>query len=172
MTAWPAAKSLTLHVVHLAEVRTCALMFALKPGLSEWVEVHQGKAEEIATDWAAKIDLLIFDGDQSPAEARAAFERWSPWLKPGGVIALHNSNPREYQVDHDGHYRLAIEEIQLPCYIERQLVDSTTFAVRAPTIAGRKQTLSGGKRSKDLQAGSSAYYFSGLFSRKRHPVVC
>jgi MMP 1-O-methyltransferase len=110
-------------------------------GLSEWVEAHQGRAEDIATDWATEIDLLILDGDQSPAGARAAYQGWSPWLKPGGVIALHNSNPREYQVDHDGHYRPATEEIQPPCYTERLLVHSTTFGVKAPATPDRKQRL-------------------------------
>jgi MMP 1-O-methyltransferase len=100
-------------------------------GLSDWVEVHQGKAEEIASDWTAAIDLLVLDGDQSPAGARAAYLNWSPWLKPGGIIALHNSNPREYATDHDGHYLIATEEIQPPDYIERRLIGSITFAHKA-----------------------------------------
>jgi predicted O-methyltransferase YrrM len=101
-------------------------------GLSDWVEVHAGNAEEIATDWTTAIDLLILDGDQSPAGARAAYEGWSPWLKPGGVIALHNSNPREYEAEHDGHFLVATEEIHPPNYIERHLVGSFTFARKAP----------------------------------------
>jgi predicted O-methyltransferase YrrM len=101
-------------------------------GLSDWVKVHQGHAEEIAIDWTAAIDLLILDGDQSPAGARAAYAAWSPWLKPGGVIALHNSEPREYNAEHDGHYLVATEEIQPPHYVERHLVGSITFARKAP----------------------------------------
>lgn len=100
-------------------------------GLSDWVEAHQGKAEEIGTSWATPIDLLFLDGDQSPAGVRAAYEAWSPWLKSGGVIALHNSIPREYDPDHDGHYRIAVEEIQPPRYIDRYSVGSTTFARKA-----------------------------------------
>ena len=100
-------------------------------GLSDWVEVHQGTAEEIATAWTAPIDLLFLDGDQSPAGARTAYEGWSPWLKLGGVIALHNSNPREYDAEHDGHYLIATEEIHPPRYIERHLVGSITFARKA-----------------------------------------
>jgi predicted O-methyltransferase YrrM len=99
--------------------------------LSDWVEVHQGKAEEIAAGWTAAIDLLILDGDQSPAGVRAAYLGWSPWLKPGGIIALHNSNPREYAPDHDGHYLVATEEIQPPRYNERELIGSITFALKA-----------------------------------------
>jgi predicted O-methyltransferase YrrM len=100
-------------------------------GLSEWVAVRQGTAEEIANSWTAAIDLLVLDGDQSPAGVRAAYDRWSPWLKPGGVIALHNSAPGEYAPEHDGHYLLATEEIQPPRYIERHLIGSITFARKA-----------------------------------------
>jgi len=99
--------------------------------LSDWIEVHQGTAEQIATNWTRAIDLLIFDGDQSPSGVRAAYDGWSPWLKPGGVIALHNSSPREYGPEHDGHYRIATEEIQAPQYVDRHLVDSITFAHKA-----------------------------------------
>jgi predicted O-methyltransferase YrrM len=97
-------------------------------GLARWVQVHPGTAVEIAANWTTPVDMLFFDGDQSPAGVRAAYEAWSPWLKPGGTIALHNSNPREYDPDHMGHFLIAESEIQQPRYTERCLVASTTFA--------------------------------------------
>lgn len=97
-------------------------------GLGDWVQAHEGTAERIAIDWSLPVDLLLLDGDQSVEGARAAFEVWSPWLKPDGIIALHNSNPRDYDDDHAGHYRLAVEEIQPPRYVESRLVGSITFA--------------------------------------------
>ncbi|HUD65078.1 MAG TPA: class I SAM-dependent methyltransferase [Candidatus Sulfotelmatobacter sp.] len=100
-------------------------------GLSDWVEAHQGTAEEIAAGWTQAIDLLILDGDQSPEGARAAYEAWSPWLKAGGMIALHNSNPGGPSSGHDGHCLVAAEEIQPPRYIERHLIGSITFARKA-----------------------------------------
>jgi predicted O-methyltransferase YrrM len=99
--------------------------------LSDWVEVHLGKAQEVATGWAQPIDLLILDGDQSPAGVRAAYEGWAPWLKQDGIIALHNSDPHEYAPDHGGHYQLATEEIRPPEYVDRYLVGSFTFARKA-----------------------------------------
>jgi predicted O-methyltransferase YrrM len=107
-------------------------------GLSNWVEVHQGTAEQIAPSWTTPIDLLVLDGDQSPAGARAAYECWSPWLKPGGVIALHNSNPRAYAAEHDGHYLVATEEIHPPSYFDRHLVGSFTFARKAAQPRARQ----------------------------------
>ncbi len=97
-------------------------------GVSDWVSVYPGKAEEIANGWTAPIDLLNLNGDQSPASARAAYQGFSPGLKLSGVIALHNSDPQERAPDHDGHYLVAMEEIQPTRYIERQLVGSIMFA--------------------------------------------
>lgn len=103
----------------------------LEAGVSDWVEAHQGTAESVAATWAIPVDMLFFDGDQSPAGALAAYKAWSPWLKPGGTIALHNSEPREYEKDHDGHYLLAKSTIKRPLYVERRIVGSITYARKA-----------------------------------------
>jgi predicted O-methyltransferase YrrM len=102
----------------------------LHAGLCDWVEVHQGHACEIATTWGTPVDLLFLDGDQSPAGAREAYESWSPFLKTGGVIALHNSDPGNYRPDHDGHRRLVEEEIAPPKYANIYIVNYTTFALK------------------------------------------
>jgi MMP 1-O-methyltransferase len=99
-----------------------------RAGLSDWIDIRQGRAEEVAARWAQPIDLLFLDGDQSRAGARAAYTAWIPWLKAGGVIAVHNSGPRDYAVDHDGNYRLALGEIKPPRYAKAFLAGSTTFA--------------------------------------------
>jgi predicted O-methyltransferase YrrM len=99
-----------------------------RAGLDEWVEVHQGRAEEIAAVWTSPIDLLVLDGDQSHRGARTAYETWLPFLKPGGIIAVHNTAPRVYAPDHDGNRRLALEEIRPPRFSDVRLVGATTFA--------------------------------------------
>jgi MMP 1-O-methyltransferase len=99
-------------------------------GLVEWVEVHHGGAREIGTTWSTPIDLLFLDGDQSRAGAREAYESWWPYLKQGGVVALHNSDPTNFRPDHDGHRCLVEEEIKLPTYTDIYLVNYTTFARR------------------------------------------
>ena len=97
-------------------------------GLDEWVEVHQGRAAEIAARWKEPVDLLFLDGDQSRTGAREAYTAWSPFLKPGGLIAVHNTEPREYAPDHDGNRLLALEEIVAPGYADVRLVGATTLA--------------------------------------------
>lgn len=99
-------------------------------GLTNWVEVHQGRADEIAAAWSSPVDLLMLDGDQSRRGARAAYECWLPFLKPGGIIAVHNTEPRVYAPDHDGNRQLALEEILPPRFTDVRMIGATTFAVR------------------------------------------
>jgi predicted O-methyltransferase YrrM len=99
-----------------------------RAGLAAWVEVHQGGACEIAQTWTTPVDLLFLDGDQSRQGARAAYESWVPFLKPGGIIAVHNTEPRVYAPDHDGNRRVALEEVVPPRYTDIRLIAATTFA--------------------------------------------
>ena len=99
-----------------------------RAGLSGWVQVHQGRAAEVAATWELPIDLLLLDGDQSPRGAQEAFESWVPFLKPGGIIVLRNTKPREYAEGHDGHRRLVVEQILPPRFTDVRLVGATTFA--------------------------------------------
>jgi hypothetical protein len=102
-----------------------------KAGLRRWVQVHQGRAAEVAATWEGAIDLLLLDGDQSPRGAQEAFNSWVPFLKLGGIIVLRNTRPREYAEGHDGHRRLVLEQILPPRFTDVRLVGATTFARKA-----------------------------------------
>jgi predicted O-methyltransferase YrrM len=102
-----------------------------RAGLTEWVETHDGTAASVADGWTAPIDMLFLDGDQSPDGARAAYDAWLPFLKVGGLIALHNSTERShYAPGHDGNHRLAVHVVRPPQYGEIRGVESTTIARR------------------------------------------
>ena len=47
-------------------------------------------------DWITPIDLLFLDGDQSRKGVREAYNSWEPFLKGGGIIAVHNSAPENH----------------------------------------------------------------------------
>jgi predicted O-methyltransferase YrrM len=96
--------------------------------LSDWVEIHQGSAEQVSAGWMIPIDMLYLDGDQSPAGARRAFEGFAHFFKHGAIVALHNSSARSYHEGHDGHRRLAVEVVQPPAFGDIVCVGSTTFA--------------------------------------------
>ena len=100
-------------------------------GLGDWIEPHASGAVEAAAAWTAPIDLLVLDGDQSYRGARAAYESWTRFLKPGGILAVHNTAPRVYAPDHDGNRRLALEELTAPGYLDTHRISSTTFARKA-----------------------------------------
>jgi predicted O-methyltransferase YrrM len=99
-------------------------------GLGPWVRIHQGRADEVARSWSKPIDLLYLDGDQSRKGAREAYDSWARFLKPGGIIAVHNSAPANHTPGHDGHRYIVDEEIKPPNYRNIRLVSSTTFATR------------------------------------------
>jgi MMP 1-O-methyltransferase len=101
-----------------------------KAGLASWVRVHQGHAEQVGSGWALPIDMLFMDGDQSPWAVSAAYESWSPWLKPNGLLALHNSNERLYAEDHDGHYQLRRRLLVAGSYSLAEEVGSTSFLIK------------------------------------------
>lgn len=75
-------------------------------GLENWVCVHQGSAETVGSAWGMSVDMIFMDGDQSPEGVMTAYGVWGPWLKPHGLLALHNSNPRNYDPGHEGHFQL------------------------------------------------------------------
>lgn len=97
-------------------------------GVSAWVKTYKATGQEIGKTWSLPIDLLYLDGDQSPEGARETYEAFAPYLKPGGVIALHNTAERDYDFRHDGHYRLVQETIRGSEYTDVYCVDMTTFA--------------------------------------------
>ena len=97
-------------------------------GVAARVMVHEGPAEQVGATWTSAIDMLFLDGDQSPLGARSAYDIWSPFLKPGGIIAIHNSADRQYSPEHDGHRRVALECLIEPSYVDVRCVGTTTFA--------------------------------------------
>ena len=99
-------------------------------GLSPWVRIHQGRADEVARSWTTPIDLLFLDGDQSRKGVREAYDNWEPFLKGGGIIAVHNSAPENHRAEHDGHRNIVEEEIKSPRYNSIRLVCTTTFATK------------------------------------------
>jgi predicted O-methyltransferase YrrM len=104
-------------------------------GLAQWVTVHRGRDVDVASKWSDPVDLLLLDGNQSPIGARAEYEAWVGFLRPGGTIILRNTSDREYAAGHDGHRRLAIEELIAPRWRDVRQVGATTFALKQESAA-------------------------------------
>lgn len=97
-------------------------------GVSAHITVHQASVESLSSTWRLPIDMLYLDGDQSPAGARRAFDTFIPFLKGGGIVAVHNSSDRPYHDGHDGHRRLAVEVVKPPAFTDTVWVGSTLLA--------------------------------------------
>lgn len=97
-------------------------------GLTDWVEVYKGGALEIRPSWTLSVDMLCLDADQSSQGARAIYEAFIPFLKPGGIVTLKNTADRDYDEGHDGNRRLLLETIVEPQYTDILTVQSVTFA--------------------------------------------
>lgn len=101
-----------------------------RSGLSDWVRVHQGRAEDVAPSWQLPIDMLVLNADHSVKGARALYESWSPFVRPGGLVVVCNVAPRRYAPDHDGNRRIWETDVLPPKYSESWIVGSTGFAVK------------------------------------------
>jgi len=99
-----------------------------RAGVSDWVDVQQGKAEHAAHSWSRLIDLLFLDGNQSHEHVNAVYDVWHPFLKKGGILVVHNSRIGYRQESHDGSARLVEERIRPAEYVDVEYVDSMTFA--------------------------------------------
>jgi hypothetical protein len=99
-----------------------------RAGVGDRVSVHVGRGEDVAREWTAPIDLLFLDGDHTYEGILATFHAWMPFLKPGGILAIHTSKPEAYEPGHDGPVRLVAAHIHPPGFEDIRLVTSTTFA--------------------------------------------
>lgn len=54
------------------------------------VEIHRAYSQEVSKDWKRPIRLLWIDGDHTYEGAKTDFDRFSPFLVPTGVVALHD----------------------------------------------------------------------------------
>ncbi len=98
--------------------------------LEPWVKVLKGKSDVIVQQWSQQIDLLLLDGDHSPDGAQAIFSAWSPLIRAGGSIILHNTGERAYADGHDGNYQIANSILTRSPFSELKQIDYTSYARR------------------------------------------
>ena len=103
-----------------------------RAGLTNWFTAHRGPAEKIGSAWNIPVDMIFMDGDQSPEGVLSAWEVWARWLKSNGILALHNSNAREYAAGHDGHFRLRQNLLAGSDYVLIEEAGSTAFFRKSP----------------------------------------
>lgn len=57
-----------------------------------WDYIHPIKADTVAAaqDWTRPIDLLFIDAGHKYEEVFGDYTAWSPFVKPGGILAFHD----------------------------------------------------------------------------------
>lgn len=60
------------------------------------VEFIQKLSHEAVQGWREPIDMLFIDADHSYQAVRRDWDDWSPYVKAGGIIALHDSRSLKY----------------------------------------------------------------------------
>ena len=61
-----------------------------RAGVHSAVEFHRMYSAELAATWQRKIRLLWIDGNHTYASAKLDFDKFSPHLTNGGIVALHD----------------------------------------------------------------------------------
>ena len=94
-----------------------------------------GRAEPVVSDSLAAaralatlrgtVDLVFIDGDHSYDACKADIAAWAPFVKPGGVMALHDFGSRA-----DGVTRAIFEAIRAGQFIEILGVANTLIAFK------------------------------------------
>lgn len=105
-------------------------------GTVEWLRMTGvAAAQTLATDNFRPVDFVFIDGDHSYEGLRGDWEAWSSLVAPGGVVALHDSNPTPERPIHDsGSVRYTREVVSRDPGFERIEVVDTLTVLRRNTV--------------------------------------
>jgi hypothetical protein len=100
-----------------------------RAGVAHIVHPIKGYSHHTAPSWREPIDVLFIDANHDYECVRRDFELWSPFVKPGGIVAMHDVSPVW-----PGPSRVMLEELQPPLYGDLRQVDSLVWARRSAQL--------------------------------------
>ncbi len=62
-------------------------------GLEDYVVAVVGRSADVARLWRTPLGLVFIDGGHTDEAALADYAGWSPWVMPGGALAIHDVFP-------------------------------------------------------------------------------
>jgi len=62
-------------------------------GLEPFVVALVGDSPTVGRHWRTPLSLLFIDGGHGTEPAHRDFELWTPWVEPGGLLAIHDVFP-------------------------------------------------------------------------------
>lgn len=78
---------------HVGDSYDTFLSNVSKLKLSTWVEHVKNTSEQAAKNWNQSIKLLFIDGSHRYEDVLLDLQLWAPWVKPGGVIIMDDTDP-------------------------------------------------------------------------------
>jgi predicted O-methyltransferase YrrM len=94
-------------------------------GVSSITEAIKGYSFEVVQTWTRPIDFLFIDANHEYEAVQRDFEQWEPFVRIGGIVALHDVSP-----SWPGPTRVRDERFQLPKFDTFSQVDSLVWAVK------------------------------------------
>jgi hypothetical protein len=61
-----------------------------RAGLARVIDMRQGRSAEVVRQWRRPIDMLFIDASHDYEDVRHDFLQWSRFVRPGGIVALHD----------------------------------------------------------------------------------
>ena len=100
-------------------------------GVGNIVRALKGYSYEVVRSWKDPIDVLFIDASHVYENVHRDFVAWSPFVKVGGIVILH-----DIQAAWPGPSRVMAEDLQPPQYADLEQVDSLAWAVKQPCDPG------------------------------------
>lgn len=67
-----------------------------RAGIADLVRPVVKASVDAAKEWSGSISLLFIDGAHDYEYVRADFDHWVPFVEPGGIVAIHDTNVPVY----------------------------------------------------------------------------
>lgn len=92
-------------------------------GLEEVVVPVVGRSARVSAWWRTPVDFVFIDGGHTDEAAQADYRGWSPWVRTGGALAIHDVFP---DPDDGGQapYRIYLQALESGHFAERSVTGS------------------------------------------------
>ena len=109
-------------------------------GLDNVVTAVVGRSAAVASWWSTSLALLFIDGGHAAEHCNADYRGWSPFVQPGGLMAIHDVFP-----DPADGGQAPYEHIYLPAladgFVEERHVGSLRVLRRPDTYVAAARTV-------------------------------
>ena len=105
-------------------------------GLEEHVVAIVGRSTTAAAHWRTPLSLLFIDGGHGEEPARDDYRAWSPWVMPGGHLAIHDVFPDPADGGRPPYEQIYLPALESGRFEEVEAVGSMRILRRTSGAAG------------------------------------